>query len=171
MTSPLDPQPGNVIAPAVLADPNQGALRSAEGIAEVKLTGAKWWSQVGWRHVVGLLAIAFAVFPVLYIVSAAFNPAGTVVATGIIPSDFSLVHFQSLFNDSSRPFARWFGNTLLICTLVTFGQVFCSALGAYAFSRFRFRGRRGGLLALLLIQMFPQFLAVVALYLMFTQLG
>ena len=41
----------------------------------------------------------------------------------------------------------------------------------YAFSRFRFKGRRGGLLALLLIQMFPQFLAAVALYLMFTDLG
>ena len=39
------------------------------------------------------------------------------------------------------------------------------SLAAYAFSRFRFRGRRMGMLALLLIQMFPQILLVVAIYL------
>ena len=44
--------------------------------------------------------------------------------------------------------------------------VFLCALGAYAFSRFRFRGRRAGLLALLLVQMFPQMLAMVAIYLL-----
>ena len=39
------------------------------------------------------------------------------------------------------------------------------ALAAYAFSRFRFKGRRVGMLFLLLIQMFPQFVAVAAIYL------
>ena len=42
---------------------------------------------------------------------------------------------------------------------------------AFAFSRFRFTGRRGGLLALLLIQMFPQFLAAAALFTLFTSIG
>ena len=46
-----------------------------------------------------------------------------------------------------------------------------SLLAAYAFSRMRFAGRRVGLLALLLIQMFPQFLAIVAIFLMFTTVG
>ena len=45
--------------------------------------------------------------------------------------------------------------------------MFLSLLAAYAFSRMRFRGRRVGLISLLLIQMFPQFLAIVAIYLMF----
>ena len=52
---------------------------------------------------------------------------------------------------------------------MVFVQLLFSALAAYAFSRFRFNGRRGGLLALLLIQMFPQFLAAVALFTMFTE--
>jgi arabinogalactan oligomer/maltooligosaccharide transport system permease protein len=47
-------------------------------------------------------------------------------------------------------------------------SMFISACAAYAFSRYRFRGRRAGLLSLLLVQMFPQNLAVVALYLIFT---
>jgi arabinogalactan oligomer/maltooligosaccharide transport system permease protein len=48
------------------------------------------------------------------------------------------------------------------------GRLFLSVLAAYAFSRMRFAGRRVGLLSLLLIQMFPQFLAIVAIFLMFT---
>jgi len=136
-----------------------------------ELSRGRWWREVGWRHLGGIVAIVFAVVPVLYVVSAAFNPLGTVVSTDVIPTSFSLTHFRSLFEDPSRPFPRWLLNTLIICVVVTGGQVFCSALAAYAFSRFRFRGRRGGLLSLLLIQMFPQFLAVVALFTIFTELG
>ncbi|MET0422390.1 MAG: ABC transporter permease subunit [Actinoplanes sp.] len=131
----------------------------------------RWWREVGWRHVGGLVAVVFAVVPVLYVVSAAVNPLGTVVSTDVIPTQFSLVHFRSLFEDPARPFLRWLLNTLIVCAVVTGVQLLCSALAAYAFSRFRFRGRRGGLLTLLLIQMFPQFLAVVALFSMFTELG
>ncbi|MBM2620323.1 sugar ABC transporter permease [Actinoplanes sp. LDG1-06] len=131
----------------------------------------RWWREVGWRHAGGLVAVVFAVVPVLYVVSAAFNPLGTVVSTDVIPTRFSLVHFQSLFSDPARPFPRWLLNTLIVCAMVTFVQVLCSALAAYAFSRFRFKGRRGGLLTLLLIQMFPQFLAVIALFTMVTELG
>ncbi|MCU7728364.1 ABC transporter permease subunit [Actinoplanes sp. KI2] len=131
----------------------------------------RWWREVGWRHAGGALAVVFAVVPVLYVVSAAVNPLGTVVSTDVIPTQFSLVHFRSLFADPGRPFPRWLFNTMVVCVVVTGVQVFCSALAAYAFSRFRFRGRRGGLLSLLLVQMFPQFLAVVALFTMFTDLG
>ena len=131
----------------------------------------RWWRDVGWRHVVGLAAVAFAGFPVLYVVSAAFNPIGSVVATGLLPDAFSLVNFRALFDDPARPFGRWMLNTLFVCTFVTFVQLSCSTFAAYAFSRFRFRGRRAGLLTLLLIQLFPQFLAAIALFTLFTEIG
>ena len=145
--------------------------RTVEPIPEVKLKGGRWWREVGWRHVVGVVAIGWAIFPILYIVSAAFNPLGSVVATGIIPTSFSMVNFDKLLTDSSRPYLRWMFNTLLVSVLVTFVQLACSTAAAYAFSRFRFKGRRGGMLALLLIQMFPQFLAAVAIFAMFTTIG
>ncbi len=138
-------------------------------VHHVRLSRGRWWREVGWRHVVGIVAVAFAVFPVLYIVSAAFNPVGTVASTGLIPQRVSLENFSRLL--SRRPFTTWATNTLVVCAVVGVLQVLLSAFAAYAFSRFRFRGRRGGLLALLLIQMFPQFLAVVALYVMFTRIG
>ncbi len=118
-----------------------------------------------------VVAILYALFPISYIVSAAFNPLGTVVSTTIIPTQFSLDNFVELFTTPSIPFARWYLNTIIVCVSVTFVQLFCSAAAAYAFSRFRFTGRRGGLLTLLLIQMFPQFLAAVALYTMFAEIG
>jgi len=150
---------------------SSAARPSSEPIPEVKLKGVRWWREVGWRHVVGVIAVLFAVFPVVYIISAAFNPLGTVVATDLIPTSFSLENFDKLFTTPGRPYGRWLGNTLIVAFVVTFVQVFCSALAAYAFSRFRFRGRRGGLLTLLLIQMFPQFLAAIAIFTMFTTIG
>ncbi|MEJ5867378.1 ABC transporter permease subunit [Pseudokineococcus sp. 5B2Z-1] len=163
---------GTPTAPGHLAAPG-GDGPSAPSVPPTayRMSRGRWWREVGWRHVVGLAAVAFAVFPVLYIVSAAFNPLGSVVSTDLVPRQLSLVNFQALFTDPSRPFGRWMLNTLVVCTSVTLVQVTCSALAAYAFSRFRFRGRRGGLLALLLIQMFPQILATIALFLLFTDLG
>nr|WP_298802731.1 ABC transporter permease subunit [uncultured Pseudokineococcus sp.] len=158
--------PGHLAAPGGDGPPAPSAPPTA-----YRMSRGRWWREVGWRHVVGLAAVAFAVFPVLYIVSAAFNPLGSVVSTDLVPRQLSLVNFQALFTDPSRPFGRWMLNTLVVCTSVTLIQVTCSAFAAYAFSRFRFRGRRGGLLALLLIQMFPQILATIALFLLFTDLG
>ncbi len=196
MTQPSQPDPVGPAAPAAgLPQPATSAAlqfpaaaatatreSSAAGTADLssgsrtpapqpRLTGRRWWTEVGWRHGVGALAVAFAVFPILYIISAALNPLGTVAATGLIPDSVSLRNFELLLNNPDRPFLRWLVNTLLVATLVSVGQVFASALAAYAFSRFRFRGRRGGLLALLLIQMFPQFLAVVALFAMISSIG
>jgi arabinogalactan oligomer/maltooligosaccharide transport system permease protein len=131
----------------------------------------RWFGELGWRHLIGIVAVVWALFPVLYIVSAALNPLGTVVSTSLIPRSFSLQNFDELLSDPNQPFLRWALNTLLVCTVVVLVQILFSALGAYAFSRFRFKGRRGGLLTLLLIQMFPQFLAVVALFTMVTEIG
>lgn len=133
--------------------------------------GARWWREIGWRHVVGVVAIVYALIPILYVVSASFNPIGSVSATNLIPTQFSLVHYEELFTNPNRPYARWYLNTIIVAVVVVGAQVFFSALAAYAFSRFRFRGRRGGLLTLLLIQMFPQFLAVVALFQLFSSVG
>ena len=68
-------------------------------------------------------------------------------------------------------FLHWLLNTIIIATITAVITVILGALAAYAFSRFRFKGRRMGMLALLLIQMFPQLLLVVALYLIVLNTG
>ncbi len=169
--SQFNPQAGQATGPATLADPGRHGEPFKRAPVENKISRGRWFKEVGWRHVIGVLAIVYALIPILYIISASLNPVGSVSATSVLPSAFSLQNYTALFTDPNRPFPRWFGNTLIVAVVVVGVSIFCSALAAYAFSRFRFKGRRGGLLALLLIQMFPQFLAATALYTMFTTVG
>ena len=136
-----------------------------------KVKGAKWWAVLGWRHLIGIAAVVYAIIPILYIISASLNPLGSLSSTGIFPSEFSTTNFASLFNNPTRPFARWYANSLIVAGIVVFVQLLFSTFAAYAFSRFRFRGRRAGLLSLLLVLMFPQILVTVALFQMFSVVG
>jgi arabinogalactan oligomer / maltooligosaccharide transport system permease protein len=137
----------------------------------VQLGSAKgnWFQQVGWRHLVGIVMFLFGIFPIVFVVSAALNPLGTLSSSQLIPTGLSLENFRKLFADNE--FGWWFFNTIFISTVAALFSMFISACAAYAFSRYRFRGRRMGLLGLLLVQMFPQFLAVVAIYLIFAEIG
>ena len=125
--------------------------------------------RIVWRHAVALCAVVFSLFPIVFVLSAAVNPLGTLSSTEAVPTGFTTANFVALFERTA--FAHWYLNSILIAGVAAAAAVFLSMLAAYAFSRMRFAGRRVGLLALLLIQMFPQFLAVVTIYLMFTKIG
>jgi arabinogalactan oligomer / maltooligosaccharide transport system permease protein len=133
------------------------------------MTGQNWFTAVGWRHVVAFIAIVFALVPILFVASAAFNPLGTLSSTELIPREFGIQNFQNLF--AKTDFAWWFFNSVLIAGLASMLSLAMATTAAYAFSRFRFAGRRPGLLALLIVQMFPAFLAVVVIYIMFTKIS
>ncbi|MFB8763461.1 sugar ABC transporter permease [Nocardiopsis alba] len=128
-----------------------------------------WAGRLGWRHAVMWPVVIFAVFPVLFVVSAALNPLGTLSGSRLWPTGASMANAQDLFQNT--PFATWYVNSLFFAIGNAAITVLLSALAAYAFSRMRFKGRRVGLIGLLVIQMFPQFLAIVAIYLMFSDLG
>ncbi|GAA3191539.1 ABC transporter permease subunit [Nonomuraea roseoviolacea subsp. carminata] len=121
------------------------------------------------RHGFVLLMCVFALVPILFVVSAAINPLGTLASTDLVPNGASLGNFADLFTSDRYPFARWFLNSVVIALTASFASLLLSMMAAYAFSRMRFRGRRVGLLALLLIQMFPQFLAIVTIFMIFTR--
>ena len=122
----------------------------------------RWFRETGWRHVVALLALAFALFPVLWVVSAAFSD-GNLSRQQLIPENPSLDNFRELMTVPNHPpFWSWFRNSLVVGIVTAVVSVFLCACAAYAFSRLRFKGRRAGMLALLLIQMFPNLLAMVA---------
>ena len=121
-----------------------------------------------WRYVTAVGAVLFSLFPIVFVVSAALNPLGTLSSTTVVPTGASFDNFSNLF--ARTEFASWFANSVLIAGVSAAASVFLSALAAYAFSRMRFRGRRTGLLSLLLIQMFPQFLAIVAIFMMFSRI-
>lgn len=136
-----------------------------------KMPFGRWFLEVGWRHLVGIGAMVFAAIPILYVISASLNPLGTVSSTSVIPTQFSFVHFETLLSGERGNFLRWALNTVIVCAAVSFTQIFLSLLASYAFSRMRFKGRRGGLLALLLVMMFPAILSMIAVYTMIADLG
>jgi arabinogalactan oligomer/maltooligosaccharide transport system permease protein len=144
-----------------------------------RVRGPKWFAEMGWRHVVAICACLFALFPIAYVVSAAFNADQSLGGSSLIPRQVTLDNFRAIF-ETSQPagaeflpahYVRWFLNSMLIAGGTAVLTVMLGALAAYAFSRFRFKGRRFGMLALLLIQMFPQLLAVVAIYLIVLRVG
>jgi arabinogalactan oligomer/maltooligosaccharide transport system permease protein len=136
---------------------------------ERKMTFGMWARKKGWRHAIGLLVVVYSVFPLIYVVSGSFADATQFTST--LFSSFTTDNYRDLFDDPYRPFGHWFVNTLFISGTAAIGSVFLSALAAYAFSRLRFTGRRAGLLALILVQMFPQLLALVAIYALLVEIG
>jgi arabinogalactan oligomer/maltooligosaccharide transport system permease protein len=140
------------------------------------------WRGTWWRHIIALIAVLWAVFPIAYVLSAAFNADQTLGGASLIPRDVTLENFRQLLTgtvqslsegspDTKINYLRWYANTMIIASATAILTVMLGALAAYAFSRFRFRGRRIGLFSLLLIQMFPQLLLVVAIYLIVLQTG
>lgn len=131
----------------------------------------RWFARVGWRHLVGVLGAVFAGFPLLYVLSASLNDSGTLLSSNSLFSSVNFANYVHLFHLPQQPFADWYGNTVLIGLVTAASSVFLGALAAYAFSRMRFRGRRTGLLTLLLVQMFPQLLAIVAIFMLLSGIG
>ncbi|MBB5643505.1 sugar ABC transporter permease [Cryobacterium roopkundense] len=126
----------------------------------------RWFKATGWRHLVGVIMAVFAAFPLLYVLSASLHPGGTLITANGLFNQIDIGSYVTLFNLPQQPYADWYANTLIIGTVTSVCTVFLGALAAYSFSRMRFVGRRTGLLTLLLVQMFPQLLAVVAIFLL-----
>jgi len=125
----------------------------------------------GLRHLLAWMAVAFAVFPAFFILSTSFNPANSISTTHLVPKNPTLNHYQTLLSNEEYPFLLWMWNTVKVSVITAGISVFVCSLGAYSFSRFRFRGRRAGLLTVLLVQIFPQTLGMVAIFLMIKSLG
>lgn len=135
---------------------------------DTRLKGGRWWGQVGWKHALAVLIIAYCVFPLLYVLSASLSPGGTLTGSATLFSEVSGVNYSELMASN---FPKWMVNSLIVSGATAVGTVLMGAAAAYAFSRFRFTGRRGGLTTLLIIQMFPQMLAFVAIFLLLLTLG
>ena len=105
-----------------------------------------------------IIASFFALYPVVWVLSAAFNPVDNLSAARLIPRSFTFDNFTELFESDLTPFGTWLFNSWRVALIAASLNVILAALASFAFSRLRFRGRRAGLLSLLLIQVFPQFL-------------
>jgi len=123
------------------------------------------------RIVLAIIMLIFALFPIVWIISASFNPTNSLVGQPLIPEHPTLDNYRELLTSTIHPYKRWYINSLGITIVVTILGTTITTLAAYAFSRFRFKTRKPLLQSVLLIQVFPNFLNMVALFLILQQLG
>ena len=130
----------------------------------------KWLRVLRWRHAIALLAIAFALFPLVWMASASFDQLGKINTQSLIPQYRGLDNYRLLWENPDQPYWRWMRNSVLIASINAVVQLAIGATAAYALSRFRYRGRKTTLMTILIIQMFPQLLAVTAFYVILADL-
>ncbi|WP_349884866.1 sugar ABC transporter permease [Microbacterium sp. WHRI 7836] len=147
------------------------SAEQAQTLAPRRRSVGAWFADTGWRHLVAIVVSAFALFPLLYVVSASLNPKGTLTGSNQLFSAIGIDSYVRILSDPQNPYGTWFLNTLLIAVVTGAVTVFIGACAAYAFSRMRFAGRRVGLVTIVVVQMFPQLLAVVAIFLLMSTLG
>ncbi|VXB25898.1 galacto-oligosaccharides (galactan) oligomer permease [Bacillus sp. 349Y] len=113
-----------------------------------------------------VIGIMFAVilYPVAWIIGSSFNPGQSLSGSSIIPKNATLAHYKELFNLEESNYMLWYWNSLKV-SLSTMALTVCLvSLTAYAFSRYRFVGRKNGLMAFLVLQMIPNFAALIAIF-------
>lgn len=100
--------------------------------------------------------------PTYLVVIASLGKGGSFFSATLIPKSVSWSNYRLLFSQSD--FLTWTKNSVIVCVTVATAATICSGLMGYAFSRMRFRGRKYGLMGLLLLQIFPTVLAIPAYY-------
>lgn len=126
---------------------------------------------LGATYAVLLFMVVVTVYPILWIVGASLNPGTSLFSTTLIPRNATLAHYKWLFTSPESDYLLWWKNTLKISALNAVVSVLLTTFTAYAFSRYRFMGRRYGLMLFLVLQMFPSMMAMVALYVLLNMVG
>jgi len=124
-------------------------------------------------YVVLILMTLLALYPIWFAVLASgragdrlytFNLAGM-----FVPTQWTWDNYQNLLQNTS--FLTWMKNSLVVAALTSVASVTLGTSGAFAFSRFQFKGREAGLILFLAIQAFPGILALVPIAQILTALG
>ena len=128
-------------------------------------------------HLVLAVAAIGTIYPILWVVTIALSgeqglsivdlPADPTWSDRLRavmpwPDRFSTANFRDVFAD--QPFGRWLLNSAIVSAFTTLLGVTLACTAGYAFSRFRFPGRRAGLMSFLVSQMFPGVLMMIPLY-------
>ena len=144
-------------APSRAAAPRRPKRAPREGLSTVLI------------HLELLVVAAIVIFPLLWVVGASLSPGDGLGDASPFPVEATLTHYVSLFTDTA--YGRWYLNSLYVAVFNMVGSVVLAALCGFVFSRIRFKGRKAGLLGILILQMFPAFLAAIAVYMLFLNFG
>ena len=117
-----------------------------------------------------LFMVAVTLYPILWVIGSS-SIRGPACFPALIPKNATLDHYVWLFTSPDSQYLVWYKNTLKISLINAAVSVIMTTGTAYAFSRYRFFGRKYGLVAFLVLQMFPQAMSMVALYILLNEIG
>ncbi len=118
-----------------------------------------------------LVVLLVSVFPFLWMLSTSLKRNQDIfgLVPKILPPVASLEHYITVFRQSQFP--RYFMNSAIIATSTTILGIGVAALAAYAFSRFRFSGKKLLLVTILAVQMFPAVVLIIPLFIVMRNLN
>lgn len=116
-----------------------------------------------------IITSLIVIIPVIWIVMSSFNEGTGLVTSSLIPKKLTLDNYIRLFKETN--YVTWFKNTLSIAMLNAFVSVILILITAWVVSRFKFKGRKTGLMVMLIFSMFPSFLSMTAIYTLFITFG
>jgi ABC-type maltose transport system permease subunit len=123
------------------------------------------------KYTVALVLIVFAVTPFLWIIATSFNAARSLLGATIIPSVLTISNYQDLLGNPHLSFGKWMLNSLKISSISVTLIVLLTCVSAYALSRFRFKGKKGVMMGIMILNIFPGILAMVGIYMLMQQFG
>jgi len=109
------------------------------------------------------------IIPIIWIIGSSFNQGGTLAGASMFPSNPTVRHYVALFRETD--YLRWYWNTFKIAVIHTIFSIFLSTSMGYVFSRFIFKGKKVTLILMLILQMFPSFMSMIALFVLFLNFG
>lgn len=153
--------PAQAIPGVATAAKSDAAVQPRAGVLDLLGRARKNAGLAGIYIFLAIMTV-FSLFPLYFVLQASFNSTQALISTQLqlFPTHPSLDNYR--FVIQQEPFLRWLGNSILVCTVATVLALACCTTGAYALSRFRFRGRRYGLIFLIALQAFPGLLAIYA---------
>lgn len=122
-------------------------------------------------HVILAAVTLITIYPILVVISVSLRPSDALYSTSLnlIPEGATLVAYRTILTE--KPFLLWMRNSLLVSVSVTIFGVALASTAGYAFSRFQFPGRKSGMIALLVTQMFPATMLLLPLYVLMRKLS
>lgn len=128
---------------------------------------------IKWILTIVLLVLGLAcIYPFFFMLSSSFKPSGDVLSTPLqlIPKNFTLMNFDTLFNNEFYDFFKWYGNTVVMTGLTLLLKLFVITITAYGFAKIKFPGRDGIFLVLLAALMIPSDIMIMPRYIIFKEL-
>ncbi len=119
------------------------------------------------------IAMMFVIilYPLLWTFGISLNPGTNLYGAKMIADNATFKNYAFLLFDDSSQYLTWYKNTLIVASANALFSVIFVTLTAYAFSRYRFVGRKYGLITFLILQMFPVLMAMVAIYILLNTIG